>query len=163
MQRLALRRLSLLLVVLLVAAPSVPRLARAADAVDEASEDEIDAFATEDEPVEEVDEKDVVVLTEKTFNDTVLKAKFALVRLSTPPAAAGMMTVRLKSSLRRWCARAGRVLRTVVRTLPGASRSESPCTVQYALAAPIPTTSVHPPRPHSKSPNEGCILVSYAV
>ncbi len=89
MQRLALRRLSLLLVVLLVAAPSVPRLARAADAVEEVSEDEIDAFATEDEPVEEVDEKDVVVLTEKTFNDTVLKAKFALVRRIYPSSCGG--------------------------------------------------------------------------
>ena len=89
MHQFALRRLSLLLVILLVAAPSLPKLVRAADAVEEASEEEIDAFATDDEPVEEVDEKDVVVLTEKTFNDTVLKAKFALVRLFNPPRCGG--------------------------------------------------------------------------
>jgi hypothetical protein len=32
---------------------------------------------------EEVDEKDVIVLTDKNFNDTVTKHKYALVRLMT--------------------------------------------------------------------------------
>ena len=84
----ALRGLILLLVVLLVAAPCVPKLVRAAEAADEETEAEFDAFA-EDEPVEEVDEKDVLVLTEKNFNETVLKAPFALVRPPAPSRCGG--------------------------------------------------------------------------
>ena len=122
MQRQALRRLSLLLLVLLVAAPSVPRLVRAADAVEEDAEAEIDAFATEDEPVEEVDEKDVIVLTEKTFNETVLKAPFALVRPCHPSTCSGDDDgLHLHHAHSRLMTRAGRVLRSVVRTLPGTS------------------------------------------
>lgn len=83
-----LRRLSLLLVVCLfvVSATKVPLCSRAeadADAAEIGDVDpEIDLDVLE-EPAEEVDEKDVVVLTEKNFNDTVLKAPFALVRTAT--------------------------------------------------------------------------------
>ena len=62
-----------------------------------------------------------------------------------------------ESSLRRRCARAGRVLRTVVRTLPGASRSERPRTVQHALAAPV-STGGHPLRPSINSASGGTRL-----
>jgi hypothetical protein len=68
----------------------MPKLVRAAETADEEPEVEFDAFA-EDEPVEEVDEKDVLVLTEKNFNDTVLEAPFALVRPPCPlPMRRGM-------------------------------------------------------------------------
>jgi len=84
-----LRRLSLLLVVSLmaVAAMRAPLTARAQDDSEtEDAEMEIDLDAPEVLD-EEMDEKDVVVLTEENFNDVVLTARFALVRLITVIAA----------------------------------------------------------------------------
>ena len=85
MQQSQLRRLSLLLVVcfLTSSACKAPIFARAEAAADAADIEDADAeIDLGEEPAEEVDEKDVVVLTEKTFNDTVLKAPYALVRVA---------------------------------------------------------------------------------
>lgn len=85
MRQSQLRRLSLLLVVcfLTSSAFKAPVLARAEADADAADIEDADAeIDVGEEPAEEVDEKDVVVLTEKTFNDTVLKAPFALVRFT---------------------------------------------------------------------------------
>lgn len=81
-----LRRLSLLLVVCLlaVAATRAPLSARAQEDDDDSEEAELDIdLDAPDESDEEMDEKDVVVLTKENFKDVVLTARFALVRLST--------------------------------------------------------------------------------
>ena len=79
-------KLSLLLVVCLIAVSGSlgPLFARAEQDLDAPTTIDIgadfEADVIPDEPIAEVDEKDVVVLTEKNFNATVLAAPYALVR-----------------------------------------------------------------------------------
>ena len=81
--------LVLLVGFLVVAAPIARVYAAEAEAADEYGDDDDEAEAPA-APAED-DEKDVVVLTVKNFDDIVKKSKFALVRASLPAQGSALL------------------------------------------------------------------------